>query len=46
MDNGVINKNSLRQHFFAYSNLWVEFQSILHSITLEKQKNFIMLHNR
>lgn len=46
MDHGVVNKNSLRQHFFAYSNLWVEFQSTLHSIILEKQKNFIMFHNR
>ncbi|AHC39098.1 dephospho-CoA kinase [Ehrlichia muris] len=46
VSNGVVNKSNLRYHFFTYSRLWIEFQSILHSMVLKKQKDFIMFHNR
>ncbi|CEI84678.1 dephospho-CoA kinase [Ehrlichia minasensis] len=46
VDNGVINRANLRQHFLTDNHLWVEFQSIIHAIVLKKKKDFIMLHNR
>ncbi|MGN7619094.1 MAG: dephospho-CoA kinase [Ehrlichia sp.] len=46
INNGIVDKISLRNHFFAYNHLWVEFQSVLHLKVLEKQKDFILLHKR
>ncbi|KJV65890.1 MULTISPECIES: dephospho-CoA kinase [Ehrlichia] len=46
VSNGVVNKSNLRRHFFTYSHLWIEFQSVLHSMILKKQKEFIMFHHR
>ena len=46
VNNGIVDRGNLKKHFFTYSNLWVEFQSALHLKVLEKQKNFILFHNK
>ena len=46
VNNGVVDRSSLKNHFFAYNHLWVKFQSALHLKVLEKQKDFISFHNR
>ncbi|AAZ68324.1 dephospho-CoA kinase [Ehrlichia canis] len=46
VDNGIVDRNNLRQHFLTDNHLWVEFQSVIHAIVLKKKKDFIMLHNR
>ncbi|WDM85645.1 dephospho-CoA kinase [Ehrlichia sp. JZT12] len=46
VNNGVVDRSSLKNHFFAYSQLWIKFQSALHLRVLEKQRDFISLHNR
>ncbi|KJV68688.1 dephospho-CoA kinase [Candidatus Neoehrlichia procyonis] len=44
--NNVVNKKALAKHFYSYDNLWKEFQQMMHLRVLQKQKEFIFLHNR
>ncbi|ACZ49389.1 dephospho-CoA kinase [Anaplasma centrale str. Israel] len=40
--NGVVSRERLSKHFFSYGPLWLEFQSIVHSIVLRQQRKFIL----
>ncbi|QGR02371.1 dephospho-CoA kinase [Ehrlichia ruminantium] len=46
VNNGVVDKNNLRNYFLLYDDLWVKFQSELHSIVWSIQKDFILYNSR
>ncbi|GAT75139.1 dephospho-CoA kinase [Ehrlichia ruminantium] len=46
VNNGVVDKNDLKHYFLLYDDLWIKFQSELHSIVWKIQKNFILSNSR